>query len=70
VLAGAHARGEDLDVEQWTSPEGVVEPDDANRGLYDAGFAHQMELLEAARPLWHSRNALATRGDDTQGDTK
>ena len=63
VLAGAHARGEDLDVEQWTSPEGVVEPNDANRALYDAGFAHQMELLEAARPLWHTRNALATQGD-------
>ena len=24
---------------------------------------HQMELLEAARPLWHTRAALATQGD-------
>ena len=64
VLAGAHARGEDLDVEQWTSPEGVVEPDDANRGLYDAGFAHQMELLEAAKPLWHTRAAMANQGGE------
>ena len=63
VLAGAEARGEELDVAQWTSPEGVVEPNDANRALYDAGFAHQMELLEAARPLWHTRAALATQGD-------
>jgi len=63
VLAGAEARGEALDVEKWTSPEGVVEPNDANRALYDAGFEHQMELLEAAKPMWHTRAAMATLGD-------
>ena len=62
VLAGAAARGTPLDVETWTAPEGVVEPDPANRTLYDDGFAHQMELLEAARPTWHTRAALATLG--------
>jgi hypothetical protein len=62
VLAGAEARGEPLDVEQWTSPEGVVEPDDRNRALYDTGFGHQMELLEAAKPMWHTRAAPGNRG--------
>ncbi len=59
----AHARGDQLDVERWTSPEGVVEPDEANRRLYDDGFAHQMELLEAARPLWHTKASPITRKD-------
>jgi sugar (pentulose or hexulose) kinase len=60
VLAGAQARGVPLDTAAWTAPEGEVEPDPANRALYDDGFAHQMELLEAARPTWHTRAALAT----------
>jgi erythritol kinase len=64
VLAGAEARGEHLDVEAWTTPEGVVTPDDTNRAVYDAGFARQMELLEAARPLWHTRAARAVEKDD------
>jgi sugar (pentulose or hexulose) kinase len=64
VLAGAEARGETLDVERWTAPEGVVEPNDANRRIYDDGFAHQMELLEAARPLWHTKAAPHTRKDE------
>ena len=33
VLAGADARGEPLDVEAWTRPEGVVEPDARPRVL-------------------------------------
>ena len=64
VLAGAAARGEPLDVETWTTPEGVIEPDPRRRRLYDNGYQHQMELLNAARPLWHTRATLATRGDD------
>jgi xylulokinase/erythritol kinase len=64
VLAGAEARGDQLDVETWTTPEGVVEPNDANRALYDAGYERQMELLAAARPLWHTRAGLAMTGDE------
>ncbi len=64
VLVGAEARGEGLDVEAWTTPEGVVEPNDANRAVYDDGFRHQVELLEAARPLWHTRAAPHTRRDE------
>jgi xylulokinase/erythritol kinase len=64
VLAGAAARGAPLDVEAWTTPESAVEPDPKCRRLYDNGYQHQMELLNAARPLWHTRATLATRGDD------
>jgi xylulokinase/erythritol kinase len=64
VLAGAAARGAPLDVETWTASEGVVEPDPANRTLYDEGFGHQMELLEAARPTWRARAALAALGEN------
>ena len=56
---------EQLDEAEWTTPEATVEPDDANRARYDDGFRHQMELLEAARPLWHTRAALGTVGDRT-----
>ncbi len=63
VLACAHARGDRLDVEQWTSPEGVVEPDEADRAPDDDGHAHQGELLEAAKPLWHTTAAPITRKD-------
>ena len=62
VLAGAQARGVPLDTAAWTAPEGEVEPDPANRALYDDGYAHQMELLEAVRPTWHTRAALASLG--------
>lgn len=60
VLAGAAARGAPLDVAAWTTPEGVVEPDPRRRELYDQGYRHQMELLDAARPLWRTRT---TSGD-------
>ena len=63
VLAGAEARGEPLDANAWTDPESSVEPDPSRRAFYDDGFAHQMELLDATRPTWHTRAALATMGD-------
>lgn len=64
VLAGAAARGVELDVKQWTDPEGVIEPDPRNRVLYDRGYRHQMELLHSARPLWNTRAALAALGEN------
>ncbi len=42
----------------------AVKPNDANRALYDAGYEHQMDLLEAARPLWHTPAVLPTIGDE------
>jgi xylulokinase/erythritol kinase len=64
VLAGAEARGEPLDAHAWTDPETSVEPDPSRRAFYDDGFAHQMELLDAIRPTWHTRAALATQGEN------
>ena len=64
VLAGAEARGEDLDVEAVDQPggRGGAERREPRRSTTPAS-QHQMELLEAARPLWHTRAALATEGD-------
>ena len=77
VLAGAEARGEELDVAQWTSPEGVVEPNDANRALYDAGFAapdgtaggRQAALAHPRRdwPPWGTRSDFDALAVDAQG---
>ena len=63
VLFGAEARGKPLDAQKWTEPESSVEPDPSRRAFYDDGFRHQMELLDAIRPTWHTRAALATAGD-------
>ncbi len=54
----AHARGDQLDVERWTSPEGVVEPDEANRRLYDDGFTEGPALSSILSPAAR-REALA-----------
>lgn len=63
VLAGAEARGKALDAQAWTQPETTIEPDASRRNFYDDGFRHQMELLDAIRPTWHTRAALATMGE-------
>lgn len=52
VLAGAAARGAELDVAGWTAPQDVVEPDPAVRERYDAGYQRYLDHLAAARPLW------------------
>ena len=40
-----------------------MEPNDANRALYDAGFEHQMELLEAGTAaVAHPRRAGGDQG--------
>ena len=63
VLAGAEARGRPLDAHKWTDPNTSVDPDPSRRQFYDEGFRHQMELLDAIRPTWHTRAALATMGE-------
>lgn len=59
VLAAAAARGEDLDVETWTAPEDVIEPDPALRSFYDDGYARYLDHVQAARPFWATRRASA-----------
>ncbi|GAA0943551.1 FGGY-family carbohydrate kinase [Pseudonocardia zijingensis] len=59
VLAAAAARGEDLDVDTWTAPEDVVEPDPAVAARYADGYARYLEHVKAARPFWATRPASA-----------
>ena len=61
VLAAAGAAGgadgTALDVEAWTAPEDVVEPDAARRHRYDEGYGRYLEHVKAARPFWATRQA-------------
>jgi erythritol kinase len=59
VLAAAAARGEELDVETWTAPEDVVEPDPARQARYADGYARYLDHVQAARPFWATRQASA-----------
>ncbi|TQM44072.1 FGGY-family carbohydrate kinase [Pseudonocardia cypriaca] len=59
VLAAAAARGEDLDVDTWTGPEDVVEPDPARQARYADGYARYLDHVAAARPFWATRQASA-----------
>ncbi|MEJ3657518.1 FGGY-family carbohydrate kinase [Actinomycetes bacterium KLBMP 9759] len=55
VIAGALARGESIDVEAWTRPEAVVEPDERLRARYDEGYERYLAHLSSARDLWVRR---------------
>jgi erythritol kinase (D-erythritol 1-phosphate-forming) len=61
LLAAAGARGDAggaaLDIEAWTAPEDVVEPDAARRARYDEGYGRYLEHVKAARPFWATRQA-------------
>jgi xylulokinase/erythritol kinase len=59
VLVAAAARGEPLDVERWTAPEDVVEPDRALESRYSEGYARYLDHVRAARPFWATRQATA-----------
>lgn len=49
------AAGVDVDVDAWTAPEGVVEPDPSLQSRYDDGYRRYLAHLAAARPLWAAR---------------
>lgn len=57
VLAGAAALGTLLDASTWTAPEQAIEPDPGVAGRYEEGYARYLQHVEAARPLWHGRDA-------------
>ena len=62
VLAGAEARGRAPRRRGSGPPRRVSwSPTTRTARVYDAGFEHQMELLEAARPLWHTRGGAGGR---------
>jgi sugar (pentulose or hexulose) kinase len=52
VLAGAHAAGEELDIERWTRPEGQIDPDWSVTDLYERGYRRYLEEIERARLGW------------------
>ena len=52
VMAALDAAGEHYPRESWCAPEATVEPDPSNRALYEAGFAHYLDRIAAARTAW------------------
>jgi hypothetical protein len=51
------AIGAAYDRAAWTRPDGVVEPDRALAGLYDAGYAFYRDRLAAAVGHWRGPRA-------------
>jgi hypothetical protein len=51
-MAALMAAGYQVDVEGWTRPDAVVEPQSDLGSLYDEGFAFYRDRLEAARGRW------------------
>jgi erythritol kinase (D-erythritol 1-phosphate-forming) len=52
ALAALSAAGRDVDLDDWTRPDGVIEPRAEWAGLYDAGMAFYRERREAAKGRW------------------
>lgn len=53
-IAAMDALGLAHDADMWTRSEGIIEPRRENAQRYADGYAHYLEMLAAARPLWHS----------------
>ena len=53
ALAVMDVLGIDYDAAAWTRPQGLVTPRADLRAPYDAGFAHYLATMTAARGLWH-----------------
>lgn len=54
AMAAMNVTGIAHDAEEWTLPEGIIQPRRERAALHEAGFAHYLETVEAARHLWHS----------------
>lgn len=52
AMAALVASDQSFDREEWTRPEGYVEPRQEMADLYDEGFAAYLSRLESARELW------------------
>ncbi|CAN5848633.1 FGGY-family carbohydrate kinase [soil metagenome] len=52
AMAAMISAGQDFDREEWTRPEGYVEPHRKNADLYETGFAGYLSRIEAARGIW------------------
>ena len=53
ALAVMDVLGIAYDAAAWTRPQGLVTPRAELRAPYDAGFAHYLATMAAARGLWH-----------------
>jgi sugar (pentulose or hexulose) kinase len=61
ALAALAAARREVDRDAWTRPEAIVEPHQANAGLYDDGFGFYRARLEAARGNWQGPVSPVTR---------
>lgn len=52
VIAGLRAADIEIDADEWTRPDGKVEPDPRTTSLYADGYAHYLEEIERARGAW------------------
>ncbi len=52
AMAAMIAAGHDFDHDEWTRPEGYVEPRRETADLYHRGFDDYLNRLESARDLW------------------
>lgn len=52
AMAAMISAGQDFDRDEWTRPEGYVEPRRENADLYETGFAGYLSRIEAARGIW------------------
>ena len=59
-MAALIASERDFDYDEWTRPEGYVEPRAEMAELYEEGFAYYLDSVEAARGLWSGRPRART----------
>ena len=52
VMSALDAAGEPPARDVWSAPEATFDPDPATRSLYEAGFAHYVDRIAAARTGW------------------
>lgn len=52
VMAALDAADTSYPRQTWCAPDAMVEPNIATRALYDAGFAHYLDRINAARTGW------------------
>jgi erythritol kinase len=52
AMAAMISAGQDFDQNEWSRPDGYVEPRRANADLYETGFAGYLSRVEAARNIW------------------
>jgi sugar (pentulose or hexulose) kinase len=52
AMAAMIGAGIDFDRDEWTRPEGDVQPSESLADLYEEGFAYYLEQLQTARELW------------------